>query len=66
MDGRTLNESIKKRKKFLMHKGVLKSLAKETKKQKISKNAFLIAALNKAFLQYAQENLFFYFSEVNQ
>lgn len=49
-----------------MHKGVLKSLAKETKKQKISKNAFLIAALNKAFLQYAQENLFFYFSEVNQ
>ena len=58
-------EHTKSRKRFLLHKGILKDIARKSKERHLSKNAYLQLAIQTAIAQYANENLFI-FAEINK
>lgn len=61
MTGMLANEKLtKRRKRFLLHKGILKDIARKSKERGLSKNAYLQQAIQTAFKQYASENLFIF------
>lgn len=55
----------KKRKRFLLHKGILKDIASKSRQENLSKNAYLQMAIKQAVEKYARENLFI-FAEIHK
>ena len=55
----------KKRKRFLLHKGILKDIASKSRQAHLSKNAYLQMAIKQAVEKYARENLFI-FAEIHK
>lgn len=56
--GRNHTKSIKKRKKFMLTKTAIAHIAKQSRKAKVSKNAYLVACIYDGLRFYECENLF--------